>query len=378
MTEDKLIDQPLAEVRSQKIIFVHLLNDYSGSPRVLSQIIDATMANKDVTEVELYLGSDGAGFLSNKDCETYTYFYRRSSKTLLTLIFFLLSQIALFYKLLRYRKEDVCFYINTMLPFGAALAGKLMGKETFYHIHETSLRPAIFKSFLRWIVNRTASTVIYVSEYLRLKEPFKIDDQKVIYNCLSKDFSQAASANTYFFDSKTFNVLMVCSLKSYKGVNEFVNIAEMFTHRSDMGFRLVLNANEQEIDEFFLGVCIPENLSIFPFQPDLKKFYSEANLVLNLSKTDQWVETFGLTILEAMSYGIPTIVPPIGGPIELVRNNQDGYLIASSDTKGLYSRILSLSDDRNLCLGLSRSARKQSLKFNEDVFRKALKNIFLV
>ena len=79
-----------------------------------------------------------------------------------------------------------------------------------------------------------------------------------------------------------------------------------------------------------------------------------------------------------MSYGIPTIVPPIGGPIELVRNNQDGYLIASSDTKGLYSRILSLSDDRNLCLDLSRSARKQSLKFNEDVFRKALKNIFLV
>ncbi len=378
MTEDKLIDQPLAEVRSQKIIFVHLLNDYSGSPRVLSQIIDATMANKDVTEVELYLGSDGAGFLSNKDCVTYTYFYRRSSKTLLTLIFFLLSQIALFYKLLRYRKEDVCFYINTMLPFGAALAGKLMGKETFYHIHETSLRPAIFKSFLRWIVNRTASTVIYVSEYLRLKEPFKIDDQKVIYNCLSRDFSQAASTNTYFFDSKTFNVLMVCSLKSYKGVNEFVNIAEMFTHRSDMSFRLVLNANEQEIDEFFLGVRIPENLSIFPFQPDLKKFYSEANLVLNLSKTDQWVETFGLTILEAMSYGIPTIVPPIGGPIELVRNNQDGYLIASSDTKGLYSRILSLSDDRNLCLDLSRSARKQSLKFNEDVFRKALKNIFLV
>lgn len=378
MTADKFIDQPLAEVRSQKIIFVHLLNDYSGSPRVLSQIIDATKANKDVTEVELYLGSDGTGFLSNKDCVTYKYFYRRSSKTLLALIFFLLSQIALFYKLLRYRKEDVCFYINTMLPFGAALAGKLMGKEIFYHIHETSLRPAIFKSFLRWVVNSTASTVIYVSEYLRLTEPFKIDDQTVIYNCLSRDFSQAASANTYFFDSKTFNVLMVCSLKSYKGVNEFVNIAEMFSHRSDMSFRLVLNANEREIDEFFLGVCIPENLSIFPFQPDLKKFYSEANLVLNLSKTDQWVETFGLTILEAMSYGIPTIVPPIGGPAELVRNNQDGYLIASSDTKGLYSRILSLSDDRNLCLDLSKSARKQSLKFNEDVFRKALKNIFLV
>ena len=378
MTVDKLTDQPLAKVRSQKIIFVHLLNDYSGSPHVLSQIIDATVVNKDVAAVELYLGSDGTGFLSNKDCVTHTYFYRRSSNTLFTLIFFLVSQVALFFKLLRYRKQDVCIYINTMLPFGAALAGKLMGKETVYHIHETSLRPAIFKSFLRWVVNSTASTVIYVSEYLRLAEVFKTADQTVIYNCLSKDFSQTAAANTYFFDSETFNVLMVCSLKSYKGVNEFVNIAEMFTHRSDMSFSLVLNANKRDINEFFSEIYIPKNLSIFPSQSDLHEFYSDANLVLNLSKTDQWVETFGLTILEAMSYGIPTIVPPLGGPIELVRDNQDGYLIASSDTKGLYSRILSLSDDRNLCLDLSRSAREQSLKFNEAVFRKALKNIFSV
>ena len=265
-----------------------------------------------------------------------------------------------------------------MLPFGAALAGKLMGKKTVYHIHETSLRPAIFKSFLRWVVNSTASTVIYVSEYLRLAEVFKTADQKVIYNCLSKDFSQTAAANTYFFDSERFNVLMVCSLKTYKGVNEFVKIAEMFTHRSDMSFSLVVNANKRDINEFFSEIYIPENLSIFPSQSDLHEFYSDANLVLNLSKTDQWVETFGLTILEAMSYGIPTIVPPLGGPIELVRDNQDGYLIASSDTKGLYSRILSLSDDRNLCLDLSRSAREQSLKFNEAVFRKALKNIFSV
>ena len=119
-------------------------------------------------------------------------------------------------------------------------------------------------------------------------------------------------------------------------------------------------------------------MSIFPSQSDLKQFYCDANLLLNLSKTDQWIETFGLTILEAMSYGIPTIVPPLGGPVELIRDRQDGYLIASADTKSFYSRIIGLSDDRNLCLDLSRSARERSLKFNESAFRKALKNIFIV
>ena len=113
MTTNKLIDQPLAKIRARKIIFVHLLNDYSCSPHVLSQIIDATVLNKDVPAVELYLGSGGDGFLSNKGCVTHTYFYRRSSNTLFTLIFFLISQIDLFFKLLKYRKQDVCIYINT-------------------------------------------------------------------------------------------------------------------------------------------------------------------------------------------------------------------------------------------------------------------------
>jgi len=34
------------------------------------------------------------------------------------------------------------------------------------------------------------------------------------------------------------------------------------------------------------------------------------------------VETFGLTILEGMTYKLPAIVPPVGGVIELVEENK--------------------------------------------------------
>ena len=34
-----------------------------------------------------------------------------------------------------------------------------------------------------------------------------------------------------------------------------------------------------------------------------------------------------MTILEAMAYGIPAIVPNVGGPLELIENGYNGYCI---------------------------------------------------
>lgn len=36
-------------------------------------------------------------------------------------------------------QKDVVFYINTLLPVGPALAGRLMGKRVVYHYHENAL-----------------------------------------------------------------------------------------------------------------------------------------------------------------------------------------------------------------------------------------------
>lgn len=44
---------------------------------------------------------------------------------------FILTFRWLFYK-------DVTFYINTLLPVGPALAGRIMGKRVVYHYHENA------------------------------------------------------------------------------------------------------------------------------------------------------------------------------------------------------------------------------------------------
>lgn len=359
----------------KKIVFVHLLNDYSGSPFVLSQVIKTLLSSKCSPEIDLYVGSGGEGFLSAFENYTNTYFYRRNRSKVLTFILLFFSQSILFFKLLKYKNTNVQFYINTLLPFGAALAGWFLRKEVIYHVHETSLTPKVFKLFLREIVNITASKVIFVSQFLHSSESFKKADQFVVYNTLDDDFWRASVEAAYPFNSKIFNVLMACSLRSYKGVDEFIKIASMCADKSDIQFTLILNASENEINTYFANFKVPENLRLLGRQSNLKDYYRSANLVLNLSKPDGWIETFGLTILEAMAFGIPVIVPSIGGPPELVRDGIDGYLMSSSDWDKIGDKIKYLSMNREVCKELSISARERAGEFSTLKFQEGIEEI---
>lgn len=360
---------------NKKIICIHLLNDFSGSPKVLSQVINAFKNNDN--EVELLTGDNGEGFLSGLVTEHRHFYYRRFNHKLLTLMSYLFSQLSLFFKVLRYRNEDVVIYINTLLPFGAALAGKLMGKEVFYHIHETSISPKILKNFLRQIVTVTASKIIFVSKSLFQQESFHGNDQQVIYNCLDSSLVKQAAEVVYtpIKANNTFNVLMVCSLKRYKGVDQFLQIAQLCSSDPSLTFSLVLNAETEEINRYFENKTTPSNLTIHSKQTVLHPFYSAASLVLNLSLVDEWEETFGLTLLEAMAYGVPVIAPPIGGPTELIINDLNGYLISAYETQMLHEKIFALKDAPALCLKLSQGGRTRIEHFSEANFNRSVLDV---
>ena len=351
------------------IIFIHLLNDYSGSPKVLSQVVEACQCKGYKTE--LFTGQSGTGFLTNKTENHYTYFYKHFNNKYLTLFSFTLSQISLFLKLFRYWNKDVVFYVNTMLPFGAGVAGKILGKPVYYHIHETSLKPLILKKFLRMIIQKTATKVIFVSESLKRDESFSNKKQFVVFNSLTTDFVNKIGQPKYQWKvNNKFEVLMICSLKAYKGINEFIEVAAKCISNNDILFTLILNATRSEIDLFFLGEELPENVSVVSRQTNLIPFLQKTSLLLNLSRIDECVETFGLTIIEAMAFGIPVIVPPIGGPTEIVTDGVEGYLISSYETEKISQKILELSANQDKCLLLSGNARKRSKDFMPEAFER--------
>jgi L-malate glycosyltransferase len=344
---------------SKRIIAFHLLNDRSGSPKVLSQILFGWV--QEGRDVVLYTSLHQDGFLSDISGINYrNAWYRFKSNPWLRLIYYSLSQLILFFELLSFLKKSDIVYINTVLPFGAALAGKIKGARVIYHIHESTVNPPILKWFLFKMVSWTASDIINVSEYVAASHCIKSVTNHLVYNSIDESFLARRLPKKE--KEKPENVLMVCSLKGYKGVFEFITLAN---DHPQYQFRLVFNAAQPEIDAFFKGHLFSNNISVYAAQKDLHPFFQWADVIVNLSRPDGWVETFGLTIIEGMAYGLPAIVPPVGGILEVIQEGLTGYSEDSRNRDVLNSKLIALMQDPNKYHDFAVAAEQRLLIFKE-------------
>lgn len=359
-------------VKDKKIACVHLLNDYSGSPLIFSMAIKGLLQAGN--EVTVYTSKIREGFLTGLNV-TYRYIpYNFHKNKWIRLIKFFYSQLYLFFLIVLDHRKIKQVYVNTLLPFGAAVAGKVCRKKVSYHLHESYLQPQSLKKFLQRVASYTAEDALYVSNYLMKTEPLKGVRNSIVYNALPDEFVNKAKQHIYHPVNNNFTVLMICSLKAYKGVNEFVSLAKRFP---SLNFEMVLNANEKDIETHFLNVALPSNLKLFTVQSDVHPFYQRASLVLNLSNPENCVETFGMTLLEAMCYGIPVIAPPVGGPAELVSSSVNGFCIDVRNTDQLDKAIEKISNDITLQNKISQKARATALKFSEKSLQHSVVNTLL-
>ena len=127
-----------------KILFTHLLNNYTGAPKVLETELKLLLQNKDY-DISL-LTSKTDGCLSHLDnIRYYDNGYRWSNNRFLLAILLALSEIRMFFFVLFHRFDVL--YVNTVLPFGAAIAAKFKRKKIIYHVHEIYINPGILKRF---------------------------------------------------------------------------------------------------------------------------------------------------------------------------------------------------------------------------------------
>jgi len=345
-----------------KIVCIHLFNNYTGSPKILMQVIDALKIVG--YEVDL-ITNKSEGFLSNISGIHYRYiFYQWKKNKLVTLFYFIFSQIQLFFIITKnYRQDNTILYINTITPIGAAIAGKLFKKKIIYHVHEKYIAANMLHKTCQFVYEKIPCYSIFVSKYLQESYPKKSKKSSIVYNTLEKTFKDISNDYLEKRTLKSNTILMVCSLRSFKGIYEFVELSKLLPLYN---FELVLSAPENEVEIFKQGNFLIKNLSVFGSQINLHPFYQRAKLLLNLSDSNLWIETFGLTILEAMEYGIPSIVPKAGGPKELVSDCYNGYLINSKELNEIKEKIDCMMKDENLYDYFSKNAILKAKDFDND------------
>ncbi len=365
-----------------KIVCFHLFNDFSGSPKVLRLVLGGLLESRELRvergewSVEI-VTSNGEGALSDLDgrkgVRMSRYTYRFSDNGVVTILRYSWVQLYVFLLSFRYLlSRETVFYINTILPVGAALAGRLMGKRVVYHYHENASAKGAFYRILAKAMQGLASEIVCVSAYQRsfLKREKGV---YVVPNAAPEAFTARLKPNPQeAFGRK--RVLMLGSLKRYKGTQEFVELAGRM---KDYAFELVLNETQENIDAYWKesGMTQPENLTVHARQKDVAPFYNRASVVLNLTNKNMAIETFGLTAIEAMSAGLPVIVPTVGGIAEIVEDGVNGYKTDVQELDKIEKQIGALLENRELYMGMAEQALHHAEKYKEKSMLESMERI---
>lgn len=350
------------------IVCFHLYNDYSGSPKVLHMVLKGILHRGHRVDLITSYGGvlDDLEQYPGLKIHHYRYsFLRRNAVT--TMLRYIAVQLYTFFFAFRYLFcKDCVFYINTLLPVGPALAGRIMGKRVIYHYHENAFVKGAFYKVLAWMMQRLAHRIICVSTYqasfLKRKEGVEI-----VPNALPQEFvNKLHPIPTEAFERK--NVLMLSSLKEYKGTREFIELARRLPQ---FNFTLVINDTQENVDKYMKSILpLPKktlnNLTIHSRKTEVSLFYCSASVVVNLTNPKLAIETFGLTALEAMTAGLPVIVPTLGGIAEMVEDGLNGFKIDVQELNSISECIRAILSDEQTYISLAEKAYEYSKQFSEE------------
>jgi len=97
------------------------------------------------------------------------------------------------------------------------------------------------------------------------------------------------------------------------------------------------------------------------FIPHQKVFnhYLNADILVNPS----FSESFGMTLIEAMSCQIPVVATRVGGMTEIIKEDETGILVELGDAIGLANAIILLLSNENLRKLMGKAAYKRVIEF---------------
>lgn len=98
---------------------------------------------------------------------------------------------------------------------------------------------------------------------------------------------------------------------------------------------------------------------------DISEIYNDSSIYVMTSR----LEGFGLVLLEAKSYNLPTIAFDCpSGPNEIIDNNLSGFLIPAFDIQSMADKIESLINDPCKRLEFAHNSQNNLYKFTKDIF----------
>ncbi|WP_062059375.1 glycosyltransferase family 4 protein [Aquimarina longa] len=114
-------------------------------------------------------------------------------------------------------------------------------------------------------------------------------------------------------------------------------------------------SKEENLEQLASDLGISDTVNFYPPVKNISEKYKEASIYVMSSR----YEGFGMVLTEAMAYGVPCVSFDCPfGPSDIIKDQQNGFLVKNGDIAELGNKINTLMSDENKRQMMGKSARK--------------------
>jgi L-malate glycosyltransferase len=244
----------------------------------------------------------------------------------------------------RQERIDLVHANSVRAGLAAGLARRFGGPPTVVHVRDCLPASATGK-LTRAAIMRSAALVIANSEYTARNFARRSTNGhvRVVHNAVDPNrfgavahSREEARAELGLTDAS--QVLgVVAQITPWKGQDDAIRIlADLSKSWPDLHLLLIGEAKFRNgaarydsrkfmasLERLAHSLGVTRRVRFLGERPDLWTVLPALDLLL----VPSWEEPFGVSLIEAMSLGIPVVATQVGGPAEIVRNGQDGVLL---------------------------------------------------
>jgi glycosyltransferase involved in cell wall biosynthesis len=214
----------------------------------------------------------------------------------------------------------------------------------------------------RWLAEHAAQQVLCVSEAVRVY--FAPDNAKVrtVYDPLPARGEELSPYAVAARDGVPVRLLYLSNYIQGKGQNfaleafKFAHARNPNLHLHFVGGDMGMAKNQkfrQELEGASNAAGLAEAVHFDGFAANAEAAIKAHDIVLNFSEA----ESFSLTCLDALYYGVPLIATDCGGPAELFENGKSGLLVPNRDVSAMADAMVTLAGNEELRQQLSVASR---------------------
>ena len=171
-------------------------------------------------------------------------------------------------------------------------------------------------------------------------------------------------------------IISVGRLSKEKGYVDLIEIFNKF-HEKCPDWKLDIigdGSQKNKIVDHIFEYKLTDYVTVHGYlkKKEIDKLLNKSSLYVMTSYT----ESFGIVLIEAMSHGIPCLAfTSAEGANDLIKNNENGYLIENRNFDNMINTMLDLVNNKNKRKQLGKSAREFSLNYSSDVIKKEWLNL---